>query len=336
MKRTYLIVAALAAYSALFSGCKKDNQPPGPDPNHPGCSVMWAHQERFPGLQSQPQTFSITAGVNQSITAAGGTKFNFYPNSFKDQNGNIITSGTVTVSLVEALTPGNMVANRTTTYYKGNMLETGGQVAIEATMNGIELTANTYSIAFKQSASSEKSMTIYYGTMNNPDSSANWKSYDSSAAGSAAHTTVEKINNDAGGGATADYYRFNNCTSFGYVAAGRLGSSATLTNVNVVISNSDFSIQNTEVYVVSRSTNSAMMCYLYDYSTHTFNMANPYEGTTGQVPVGAVVDIVAIAYRNDHYYYSHLPGVTVTSGMTVNLTMVNQAESYVKSDLAGF
>ena len=230
-----------------------------------------------------------------------------------------------------------MIANRSTSYYKGTMLQTGGQVSIQAVMNGIVLSANKYGIAFRQPAAANTGMALFYGTMDNPDSSANWTDYNNMSVGSfTTGTSVEPLNDNTEATVTGNFYRFDSCTRFGYVASGRFLSSPELTNVNVVIANKSFSSQNTEVYIVSRSTNSAMICYAFDYSTGTFNMGDPYDGNTGQVPVGAVVDIVAVSFHDNSYYYCHKAGVTVTSGMSVNLTMAQQTVSYVQTDLAGF
>ena len=347
MKRTYLFAIVLLPIIAFYTGCKKADRPhPGGD--HPGCSVMWAHIERFPGLQSTPQSFTIPAGTPQSFTAANGTKFNFYPNSFKDQDGNIITSGTITITLTEAYTPGSVIANRSSTYYRGNMLQTGGQVSVMATMNGNVLTANKYGIAFKQSAATALDMGLFYGTMDNPDSSANWTDFNNTSVGSnTIGTTIEKLtDNSTDGTATGNYYRFDSCTHFGYVAAGRLMSAPEVTNINVKMTDDAFafSLQNTEVYIISRSTNSAMLCYSFTYSTQLFNMTNPYDGYIGQIPVGTVVDLVAISFRNNNYYYSHKSGITVTKQMsssisdfmTVPMDMTEQTEAFVKADLASF
>ncbi|RYZ16917.1 MAG: hypothetical protein EOP49_51195, partial [Sphingobacteriales bacterium] len=158
MKKQLILGASLILGSMLgMTSCSNDS--PGPlTPNTQTINSL------FQQLKSTPQTFTVTAGTQQTITGAKGTKITFHPGSFKDLTGNTISSGTVNIALIEMYTPGDMIANRvTTTTTAQNALTSGGAVNIKATVGGHEVFANSYSIAFKQDGPKEAPMALFRG-----------------------------------------------------------------------------------------------------------------------------------------------------------------------------
>src|SRR5690606_33285999 len=124
MKRSkqLLFLGGIAA-ALLIGACNKNDTEPGPSELN----------ELFESLRSPAQSFTVTAGTEQTITGAQGTKIIFYPNSFKDAAGNTLSSGSVNISLTEVYTPGQMIAHRTTTTTNDDrLLTSGGQVLITA------------------------------------------------------------------------------------------------------------------------------------------------------------------------------------------------------------
>ena len=105
---------------------------------------------QFTGFRYAPQTFSIPVGIDTTIFGAKGTLVRFYKNSFKSASGSIITSGSVDLLLTEILTPGDMINNRVTTMMAtGEILQSCGQITIDAKMGGQEVYANNYAVGFK-------------------------------------------------------------------------------------------------------------------------------------------------------------------------------------------
>ncbi len=128
----------------------------------------------FTALRPTPQNLSVTAGREQVITGASGTMLHFYPNSFKDKNGHIITSGTVNLQLTEMYKPGDMIANcASTSTVDGFPLQSSGQINVSATMNGEKVYANKYGVAFKQTGT-QTPMALYYGNANSDNPVVVW------------------------------------------------------------------------------------------------------------------------------------------------------------------
>jgi hypothetical protein len=89
----------------------------------------------FAAFRYTPQTITVTAGRDTVVYGDKGTMLHFYTNTFQDQTGKTLTSGTVTVQLVEMYKPADFVANRATTMSGKDLLQSGGQISIVTTQN---------------------------------------------------------------------------------------------------------------------------------------------------------------------------------------------------------
>jgi len=195
-----------------FASCKK-NQKPKPTvtstsdtvSTDPPTAPTYTYANKtnlnklFAPIRSTPQSFSVTAGASHKVTGSKGTVLSFYPNSFKDANGNIITSGTINIQLIEMYKPGQMIANRATTTANGQLLKSGGQVYISATKAGAPVYANKYGIAYPQPAASSVPMQLFYGNTQNADSVVTWAMADTTKPGAVANGTVNTSGMGMGG-----------------------------------------------------------------------------------------------------------------------------------------
>ncbi len=163
MRKALLSITLISTIAALFVvSCSKTY--------NRGTATKSLNQ-MFAGLRSTPQNLSVTAGRDTVVFGADSTVFHFYTNSFKDASGNIITSGTVNLQLVEIYKPADFISNRTTTSTSdGHILQSGGEINLVATMNGQTVYANRYDMGFKQTNSSTTTMNLYYGATNSADS----------------------------------------------------------------------------------------------------------------------------------------------------------------------
>lgn len=315
MKKTFNVLVAICVVLTVLSGCKKEDY----HNNNPATNTDAIKlKQLFTSLKPTPQVFTVTAGTSQTILASGGTKIKFYPNSFKDASGNIITSGTVNVQITEAYKPGAMIANRALPISSdGRQLISGGEVNIKATMGGQEVYANKYSASFKQPSSSTQAMELFIGTTGE-DSITTW-TQDTSSAGNTTGTTLDTM------GATSAYYTFDSCSDFNWINCDHFYScGCTLTDVNIDIADTSFHSSNTAVFVIFPSINSVGPAY--GSSAHDFEYHN--------VPVGTTIEIVCISAIGSKYYYSHQTGVAVTAGMTIHPTMTVQTFAFITAALA--
>jgi hypothetical protein len=231
MKLNYRLIVFVALIVAVAGACsKKYNNPNNVEPNvvnpfggPPGSLTPGSQLNKlFKDLRSVPERQCVTAGVSQTVTFKKGTKLIFYPNSFKDKAGNIITSGTVCLEVTEMYKPGDMIANRATTMSDEGILQSGGQVYIKATKNGEEVFANKYGIAYLQPAPSEQPMNLYYGDRSNSDSLVIWTSANISLAGTSTTKTTKTSDSVGLGYLYPMHYVFDSCSKLQFINCDRL------------------------------------------------------------------------------------------------------------------
>jgi hypothetical protein len=155
MKTIKKSIVFLLITASVFTSCKKDDIKPDivqeqttPTGQSPTTNTTTAFSSSMGNLfkdnrNDAKQVFTISAQSGGIINGNKGSKISFDPYSFKDKNGQIITTGNVTVELIEALNYKDMllINVETTSTVDGNklVLKSGGQVKITATSNGEEL-----------------------------------------------------------------------------------------------------------------------------------------------------------------------------------------------------
>lgn len=341
-------VVALAMLVAMSAACNKSKDQGNPvsgtnltDNLHtyddPSIDLTHLNQ-LFAGFRSTPQTFSVPAGTYWRLRGAGGTLLSFYPNSFKDAAGNIISTGSMQVTLVEMYKPGAMIANRAATTADGSLLISGGQVDLTVTQNGQPVYANKYSIGFYKGSSSSQPMSLYTGNTNSPDSVVNWTKVPQ-APGTYVPATVLVNNDSAQAGPWKNpplplppgpsyYYLFDSCTQFHMINCDYFTSYTPLTSMTAIAPDSVYTKGNTTIYLVFPSINCVTTFKTYNKQTHTFGLSGGY-----QVPVGMTATLIALSNIGGDYYFEALPNITITQDMVINLAMQPQTAAYVTNAL---
>lgn len=309
MNRLIRFSAAFAASAILFTtSCKKDK-----DDNNNNTTPPSKLNQLFSELKTAPQTFTVNSGDLQTIEGANGLKITFYPESFLDQNNNIIPiNRQVEIKLIETLTYNDMFLNRVQTATQNNQrLISGGAYHLEATMNGTPLKANKYGVSFPAGNTEPTTpMAIYTGYTQDDLGGPTVMWYDDTTG-----TTNAKRQQDAGGG-SAFAYIFDSVSSFGWINCDYFyNDTRPRTDIGVTFPNSNYNDDNTEVYVVFPEINSItkMYNYLPNSNSFTFHISNYY------IPVGAVIDVVTVTERDENYYLGIQNDVTVVNNLTVNV-----------------
>lgn len=319
MKNNYACASALflGCMMALIS-CKKDNVVIDNGNNTHTINSL------FQGLKSTPETFTVNAGTQQTVTGSKGTRITFNPQSFRNAAGAVITSGTINIQLIEMYKPGEMIANRvTTTTASQRQLTSGGSVNIKATQNGNEVFANRYSISFKQPAASENPMALFTGYQVTDGTGVNIK-WSDDTTGTVLRTIKDSADNSA-------YYLFDSCTNFNWINCDYFYTAPSpKTDITIVAPDSSYNLSNTQVFVIFPGINSVSTMYSYNTTTHSFSF-----GHAGYyLPVGTTVHIMIMGGRNNNYFMDVHQNVTVTNGMSVNLTPITQSLSTIQSTLS--
>ena len=113
-KFTRILTLLLLSAAALVSSCNKESNSGGVPPPKDTSNTALILSNMFAGTRTMTpeQTLEVNAGVTQVVRGLMNTKLTFYPNSFKDKNGNIITTGQIDIKLREMYRPGQVIANR--------------------------------------------------------------------------------------------------------------------------------------------------------------------------------------------------------------------------------
>jgi hypothetical protein len=345
MKFNYRLLVGAAALIALAGACsKKYKQPDTVEPNvvnpfggPPGSLTPGSQLNKlFKDLRSVPERQCVTAGVLQVVQFKKGTILTFYPNSFKDKTGKIITEGTVCLDVVEMYNPGSMIANRATTVSADGILESGGQVYIKATKDGQEVFANKYGIAYKQKSPSSKTMALYFGDTKNTDSVVMWGKANTDigmvAAGTRDTTEVTDTTlTEPESPWNGSFFIFDSCTDFNWVNCDMFyqytGPRAFL---DVRIADTAFNKKNTMVYVVMPDINGANVAWFYNDDTKAFHFG---ADQAHQFPIGMNVRIIVVSSRDNTYYYYEQPVFAITTTITIRPEMTAKSLEFIKTRL---
>lgn len=352
MKKLYVITIAVLLATLAISACRKKENGTGiiktqPTTTNPTNTYTgFAEINSLIGsLKPAAQTFGVTAGIRQTIVTVKGSRLIFYPNSFKDAAGNIITSGTIDISVIEMSTAGEMIGSGalpvTTT---GQLLISGGEMQITAKKDGQEVFANKYGVCFKQAAATTQPMNLYLGTTA-ADSTTSWTlggsttgMYTSGTSALASDSTIVSIDTTTVFDTTTSTYTyvytptytydysffhvFDSCTDFGMINCDYFSGVSGLTNVNISITNDSASYYDTKAYVVIPSINSAMRAFNTSAGCRASN-----------IPAGTIVDVVVVSYHSGRYYYARQSGITVTAGAIQYVNLTEHTRDYVVAAL---
>ncbi len=140
MKTNALLLTAIVA-TLLIGGCKKDENSPDPGPSPAAVDPM--RQMVANNRANATQNFTIQAAQGGTVIAADGTVIAIQPNAFRTNSGGLV-SGPVSVQVLEAMHPGDMVwlNLRTVALYGGEKraLQSGGEVRLRAEAGGQQVT----------------------------------------------------------------------------------------------------------------------------------------------------------------------------------------------------
>lgn len=133
-KKTYRALLLTVVVTAVIMGCKKDvvdNAPvPTPTPSGSAFDQLFADN-----IADATRTFTVSAATGGQVMSPRGTQLDFEPGAFTYENGSPVT-GSVQVSLVEALTIGDMIWLNKQTVGNDNgtlrILRSGGAINVYA------------------------------------------------------------------------------------------------------------------------------------------------------------------------------------------------------------
>lgn len=342
MKLNYRLIVCVALVVAVAGACsKKYKQPDTVEPNvvnpfggPPGSLTPGSQLNKlFKDLRSVPERQCVTAGVLQVVQFKKGTILTFYPNSFKDKTGKIITEGTVCLDVVEMYNPGSMIANRATTMADNGILQSGGQVDIKATKDGEEVFANTYDIAFRQAGPSSQIMYLYEGSTANSDSTVKWVIADTSKSGTIAEGTVydtSEVTPPLPPPTFGYAYKFSS-TKFRHMNCDQIRNVDTSlrTIVTAKFPNENYNSNNTSVDLILTEMNGLLEL---DYQELKKSFTVGEDHPLHRVPIGYNVILITITKKDNTYYYFEKP-IVVAKDMEIDANPEAKSEEFIKARL---
>ncbi len=139
MKRNLFFAAATTLLmAASMTSCKK-----GADAVLPTTKDGKKITEFFEKHQRSYETFTVNAATGGVITTSKGSKLTIPAGAFKKLNGTVVNSGNVKVKVLDIFNPSDMLlSNKPTITTSGAMLESFGEIRVDATINDTVLALN--------------------------------------------------------------------------------------------------------------------------------------------------------------------------------------------------
>jgi hypothetical protein len=312
----------LAIICAMLFSCKKH----GEDQTTPASDKS----SFFTKNTKQSQTFTVdVSNDNASITAAEGTMILIPKDAFLLPNGQPV-NGPVTIEIKEIMNVNDMILSGITSASNGQILESGGEIFINATAQGQQLiidpdTAIVIGVP-KDSTNQEMQLFVGEGQGDN----FNWQPVRQDSVGMKGQ----------GQGGTVDFTQFflyedffctcYNATSY-FTSIKTLGwqnidcfygNSSTIKNI--AVSSPGFDKTNSSLFVILKNKNSAINVYA-DLAYH-----NGYYDLS--LPDNEPITVVAIGNK-DGKYYLDIKDFLVSSSLVIDLTMAETTEETIVNEI---
>ncbi len=329
MKNNKLFQSAFLAFFLLvlvsFVACNKINLA---DNN------VWGLKQ---ALKSTPQKFSGQAGQTWSIEGNKGTRIHFGPSSFRDNNGNIITNGTIDISLVEMPTAKDMVLNNVTTMVgTSQILQSGGSVDLQVSQNGNPVLAGSgIGIDFRQDGPNTDTMLLFQGGLSSFQGGGRQIQQTSQSSSDSANGIISwfEPGRNPQGGTTLDpanmidYYAFDDLTHFNYINCDIFYNDARpQTSVSLNLSGVDLPFYSASGYILLNEINAVIPIQQNDMNS--LNTISLSSGLT--IPIGMKATIIALAKVDGNYYFAKKENETLRSNYKSNMSLNEMTLAEIK------
>lgn len=317
MKAINLIISL--ALLGLFS-CKKEIIEPLSNPIDepiPTIKVNSANKFLKNNLSARKQVFTFQPNTYFDVIGNDGTIIKIMPNSFKDGNGNNVTS-TISFELIEVLSFNDMIKTGVTAQSPNDLFISGGQLKMTASSNGQEVYLKEgYPLdIYVPTVNLDPQMRIFEGAENN-DSTVVWNQTALDTA------TVNLITDTINGTNPVSYYNFLyanpnlnwiNCDYF-------YNSTNPKTFVTINLQGNQ-TIENTVVFIYFEQFNSVLTLHGEIVNgQHRFVIPPGYSG----IPININASIFAISKIDEQFYYNKTDFlVSENYSTTIDLTEISE------------
>lgn len=318
MKRSLFAATVIAAAITTLTSCKKNNDAP-----------QYARAEAFWQSNTIPtQSFTGNAATGFTITGNKGTRVQFPANAFVDGSGNIV-SGHVQVTLKEVLSKKDVLLSGVWTESNGQLLESGGELLVQAKQDGQELNINP--------ALGDKGIQVEVPkVMNDQDMGlfVQGRRDQGQQGGGASGGGQEPQNPNTW--IPAPYYPFGNgpnsyiftLPGFTWVNCDRFYSDPNPKTTVTVLPAFQDNNQVTDLQVILVFKNiSTVITFPYNYSIQKF------ESYHNSLPVGAQAELVVIGKDSDGFIQFGTQSITISANMHIDAPVHKATQAEVDAFL---
>jgi hypothetical protein len=315
-------IVFFAGIICLIISCKKKDDQQPTNTNNSDVNSFFTKNAK----QSQTFTVDVTSS-NATVTAAGGTQILIPKGAFLLANGSPV-NGPVTIEIKELFKRNEMILSGITSVSDGQILESGGEIYINATAKGQQLIIDpdTCLVLGVPKDTTNFRMQLFQGEGDGDN--FNWKP-----------VKQDSINAKGQGGSFDNglfflYENFfcncYNVTSY-FTSLKKLGwqnidcfYSQSSTVKDIAVNSPGFDKSNSALFVVLKNKNSAINVYA-DLAFH-----NGYYNLS--LPDNEPVTVICIGNK-DGKYYMDIKDYTVTSTMTIDLNLTETTETNIVNEL---
>lgn len=317
MKTTSKKIISLLMASAMvwaLSSCKKDKDKTA-TPNETANKL----DAFFDQNAAKSQYFTVNVGSGPTtITGAEGTSITIPQGAFVDGNGNPIT-GNVSVEMKEIYDKADMVLTNKVTVSGGQLLVSGGEIYINATQNGLNLSLedSTFITITLPYDTRDSGMTTFVSDTS-ADGVVNWEPIPTDTV------SPNGVTPDSSGNVDGNYFWYDpsnyilTINQLGWINCDRFYN---VPNTTITINTNATSTDNLRAYLVFKNINSVAAAYAYSGSLNAYGC-----------PIGEVVTLVVFDYKDGKEYFGQQE-VTITSSGTYTVNLTEMSEAQIKSAL---
>lgn len=297
------------------------------------------------------QIFRFKPGQKIAITGKQGTKVKIDPAYLETENGEPIIHD-IEVEVGEFFNARQFITSNIQTVSDDELLVSGGAVYIDAHVDGKKVRlkkGKTYSVELPKTTDNE--MSLYYGEQSS-SGRMNWKqagqnfrvkiaktksplfaeivltksiSRDTVRKELKTYSKEEKEKLEKEAERYNQYYSPIGLSSFGWINCDRLFiANAPRTTVRYTINNDPQEVNYVKVWLKLKDFNSVAQSQYYSWNN------NVDKDDFKNIPIGSVVNFVAVCYQNGKLFAAYSNGIQITKDHTEALTLKEISQSDFK------
>jgi hypothetical protein len=317
MKNFNKAITAVSLMVVFLAGCKeKKNEVPIP------AATSNSIADFIKRNTTASQNFKVNVSHSDTtITGQKGTIVKIPKNAFVTMNGQPV-NGEVTIEMKEIFSKSEMILSCIPTISDGKLLESGGEIYINATTAAGEPlkidSIRNPTVQVPNNNNPQAGMTLFSGDQNGDK--FNWKPVPVDSVIYTFNTldTLSMIYHPFTSFVPVNGHYVFTLKNFGWTNCDRFWSSSNVTTIKVDCQKFN---SYANVYVVFKN----LKCAIQLHQSNDGLYSSDWEGLTN-MPIGEEITIIAISVQDNKSYYT-ITDAAITQNLFVTLTLAESGES---------